>query len=187
MVGWRPSVDTLPVGINKIKVARRIGCSSRDVVKAAGQFFHLCARGQNAAWSRNSRRRLHDGRGRIAGKIQPGELALTYFDVSCLLINRIIKCDLAVAIAVNIPEPDIGRVRDLDRPWKRLKAADYAINVEVGNGDVVRAFDFKGQSGAAFATLFFSLKRVNPPVRNIVQLNFTTDMMFARQFVNASL
>src|SRR5262245_61237340 len=168
MVGWRPSVDALPVGINKIKVARRIGCSSRDVVKAGREFSHRCTRSENAVRSANHRGRLHHRRGPIARKIQPGKLALTYLDVSCRVVNRIVKCDFAVAVAVNIPEPDIGRIRDLDRPWKRLKAADYAINVEIGNGDVVRAFDFKGQSEATFATLFFSLKRVNPPVRNIV-------------------
>src|SRR5215471_5320076 len=78
-------------------------------------------------------------------------------------------------------------MRDLDRPWKRLKAADYTINVEVGNGDVVRAFDFKGQSEPTFAALFFSLQRVNPPVRNVVQLNLIPNMMLARQFVNAPL
>src|SRR5215472_9722357 len=137
MVGWRPSVDTLPVGINKIKVARRIGCSSRDVVKAARQFFHLCARSENAVRSPNLRGRLHHRRGPITRKIQPGKLALTYLDVSCRVVNRIVKCDFAVAVTVNIPEPDICRMRDLDRPWKRLKAANYAINVEVGNGDVV--------------------------------------------------
>src|SRR5215472_18875261 len=108
MVVWRPSVDTLPVGVNKIKVARRIGCTSRDVVKTARQFFDFCAWGENAAPSANDRRSLYNRRCRNAGKIQPGELAVPYLDISCLVVNRIIKCDFAVAVAVNIPEPDIA-------------------------------------------------------------------------------
>jgi len=66
-----------------------------------------------------------------------GEFVLVEFNIMGLVVNASIKTDLAVAVAMKIPEMDVARVGNFHRPRKRLKRMTDTIAVEIDEGDVV--------------------------------------------------
>jgi len=61
----------------------------------------------------------------------------------------------------------------------RLITADDAIHVQVGKSDVARTSDVERQGKSTLASLFFRLKRVDLPVRRVVENDFIADMVLA--------
>src|ERR1017187_4919834 len=111
---------------------------------------------------------------------------LAQLEVLRLVKNGVVETGLAVAVAVEIAEPDVMRVGYFDGPRKRLVGTDDAIAVKIGEGDVVRRINFNRQAEAAFAALFFRLQRIEAPVGRIPHLDFVADMMLARNLIGAT-
>ncbi len=102
-----------------------------------------------------------------------------------LIVDGIVKRNFAIAITVDVAETDIFRVDDFDGVRKRLIAADNAIHVQVGDGNVAGIANLEGQREAALAALFFRLQGVDLPVGNVVQHDLVAHVMFAGKFVDA--
>src|SRR6266481_7601212 len=87
---------------------------------------------------------------------------------------------------MHVPEPDVFGARNLDRVRKWLVAADHAIYVEIGDGDVAGVSNVERQSKSALASLLFRLQGVNLPVGSVAQNHFVADVVFAGEFVDAA-
>src|SRR6516225_3417279 len=146
---------------------------------------HQCPRGISAS-SQNWRGLRRAGSRRIAGKREPSELPLANLGTVGLVKQRVIERGFTVAVAVNVAEANIFRTADPYSVGKWLIAADDAVDVEIGERDVRRIPDLQRQSKTSLASLFFCLQGIDLPVGNVAQDNLVSDMVFARQFINAS-
>src|ERR1700728_3146216 len=128
--GRGPSIDALPVGVDKIEAALAVDRGSRDVEKAAGEFFDVCTCSEcGCPWHRLDA-------GGAAGDGERTDLPLANLDVAGLIVNRIVEGCLAIAVDVEIAKADVPRGGDLNSIWKGLIDADDAIGMEVGDEDV---------------------------------------------------
>ena len=119
--------------------------------------------------------------------VEPRELALPDLDAVRLVVHRDVERDLAVAVAVEVPEPDVLRVRHLHGPGERLVRTDDPVEMEVGDGDVAGAVDLERQGEAAFAALLLGLERVDAPVRGVAELHLVAHVVLARHRVHPAL
>src|SRR5579872_5946057 len=103
------------MSVHKVEIAGWAGRPAGDIEEASRQFLQPGSGAEHRGW------RLCGRRGRVAGQGQPRELALANRNVVRLIINRVVERDFAVAVTVDIAEPDILRARHLDCPRERLK------------------------------------------------------------------
>ena len=100
--------------------------------------------------------------------------------------DGIVEGDFVVAVNVNVAEANVVGVRYLDGVKKRLIAADDAVAVIVGDGDIAGVVDGKRKAERAFAAFFFGLQGVDLPVGGVLELYFVADVVLAGKLVDAA-
>ena len=88
---------------------------------------------------------------------------------------------------MNVSQADIVRVRNVDRIQERLVAADHAVAVIVGDGNVAGVLDRERQTERPLSALLFRLQSIDLPVGNMVQLHLIANVVFARKLVDPAL
>src|SRR3984893_5971437 len=172
--GSRPAVNGLPSSIHEIKIARCVHSSAGDAEETARKFFHFRALCQN-------RRRWFRSRSRcIPRNGQPSKFPLSQFDVVGRIKQGVVKRHLAVAVAVYIAKMYVLRIGNFDRVGERLVATDYAIHMQVCDGDITRILNLQRQRETTFAPLLFGLQGVDSPIGHMMQYDLVPHMVLAR-------
>src|ERR1700737_1680699 len=177
MIRNRPAINRLPFSIHKINISGTVDGSTRDVVETACKFFELRAFVDNLRLTFFRQLRL------ISRKIEPRKLTLPDDGVMILVMNSVVEGNFAIAVAVDITQPDVPGIRDTNCIRERLIAAHDSIHVHVGEKKIAGISNFERQGKAAFAALFFGLQRKDLPIGSAIEDRFATHVMFAGEFI----
>src|ERR1035441_2807448 len=159
--------------------------------------YHACAGFEHGRWPAGR------GGNRLAGDIQPGELAVSYLGVKrgiedtglernfagsrVLAAARFVALGRgAVVIHMDITKPDVTRIVDANRIGNRMITSDDAVAVIVGDGNVPRPADVEGNRVRAFLPFSFGLQGIELPVGCLVEFDFGAAMMLGRQLVDVA-
>src|SRR5216683_1126423 len=160
--GNTPAVNGLPFSIHEIKIARTVHSSAGDAEETTRKFFDfraLCQKRRGVLRSRWQH---------IPRNGQPSKFPLSQFDVVGRIKQGVVKRHLAVAVAVYIAKMYVLRICNLDRVGERLVAADYAIHMQVCDGDITRILNLQRQRETTFAPLLLGLQGVDSPIGHMM-------------------
>src|SRR5260370_16909698 len=137
MIRNRPPINRLPFSINKIDISRGVERRTGDVVETARKFFGSRALGDNLRL--RCPRRLW----RISRKVEPRKLTLPDDSVMILVMHSVVERDLAIAVAMDITQPDVLGIRDTNCVRERLITAHNSVHVHVGEKKIAGISNFE--------------------------------------------
>ena len=173
------AVDAMEALIDEVNPAGGVGDGALDVVEAAGEPGDGRVRGTDRGEGKRSRRLR-----RIPRKVEAGQFAGHHPRVVIDDLEGGVEVELAGAVEVDTAEGEVAGSLHPHGVGERGLRADDAVEVEVGEEEVLAVLDQQREGVGSLSVFLLHLEGVELPIGGAADDDLMADVVLARHGVN---